>query len=455
MRHIGKRIAVAGLATALVLTGCGGGDDDGAASTSTTSDTTTGEAAATEDGGGDTTAEPTEAAAPAEPVTLAMNLFGDFGYDPLIEQYEAEHPNVTIETTIAEFNAHHDALTQSLAAGAGAPDIVAIEVAFMAAFLARSDNFLNLYDHGAADLEGDYLDWKWQQAETLDGDTLIGLPTDVGGMAMAYRLDLFEEAGLPTDREEVAELWPTWEDFLDVGQQYTDATGRAFVDEGSQLYNAIINQADQKYYEDQDTLVYDSNPAVQDAWDTTVEAIDAGIVANIEPFAEGWNAAMSNGDFAVLTAPAWMMGYIQGQAPDTEGNWDIASLPEGGGNWGGSHLAITAQTEHPQEAYDFLSWLLAPEQQLFVFENTGNFPSTPALYDDPAIQEFSNPFFNDAPVGPIYAANAEAVTPIYEGPEEGAIRLAFENGLDRVEDGTEDGATAWDTTLAEISRDIG
>lgn len=112
-------------------------------------------------------------------------------------------------------------------------------------------------------------------------------------------------------------------------------------------------------------------------------SVEAGLVANIEPFAEGWNAAMSNGDFAVLTAPAWMTAYIQNQVPDTEGNW-VAALPEGGGNWGGSHLTIPASSEHQQEAYDFISWLLAPEQQLTVFEENGNFPSTPALYGDAA-----------------------------------------------------------------------
>ena len=37
---------------------------------------------------------------------------------------------------------------------------------------------------------------------------------------------------------------------------------------------------------------------------------------------------MANGDFAVLGCPAWMMNYIQGQAPDTAGNWNITSIPE-------------------------------------------------------------------------------------------------------------------------------
>lgn len=325
----------------------------------------------------------------------------------------------------------------------------------MSAFKARPENFVNLYDLGAKDIEDLYLDWKWKQAETGDGQAVIGLPTDVGGMAMAYRADLFEQAGLPSDRDEVAELWPTWEDFISVGEQYTQATGEGFIDEGSQLFNAIVNQADKKYYENDDTLIYDTNPQVRRAWDLTVQAIEAGIVANIEPFAEGWNAAMTNGDFAVLTAPAWMMGYIQGQAPTTSGNWDIAAMPEGGGNWGGSHLAIPAQSAHAEAAYAFISWLLAPDQQLTVFKNTGNFPSVPSLYDDPAIQEFSNEFFSDAPVGRIYAENAKQVTPIYEGPDEGAIRLAIENGLDRVEDGTQSPDEAWQSSITELKQDVG
>ncbi|MGH2736378.1 MAG: ABC transporter substrate-binding protein [Actinomycetota bacterium] len=389
------------------------------------------------------------------PVELDMWLFGDFGYEPLIEQYQQDHPNVTITQKIAEFNEHHDALTTALASGSGAPDIAAVEVGFISRFKATPEQFHNLLDLGAADVEDQYLDWKWQQAMTGDGSSLIGLPTDVGGMAMAYRWDLFKKAGLPTERDEVAELWATWDDFLRVGAEFTDKTGVPFIDESSQLYAAVVGQADKKYYETDDTLIYGENPEVQEAFNIAARAVESGIVANIEPFAAEWNKGMNNGDFAVLTAPAWMMGYIQGQAPDTEGMWDIAALPEGGGNWGGSHLTVPAQTENAQEAYDFISWLLAPEQQLQVFEQNGNFPSTPDVYESPEIQNFANPFFHDAPVGPIYAQNALEITPVYEGPEETAIRLEFENALDRIEDGKETPAEAWSSALEAISLEVG
>lgn len=435
------------VAVALVATACNG--QAGVTTTTGGADTS-----------GVTTTQAPEGAGdpePTEQVTLTMWLFGDFGYDPLIEEYQGMHPNIRVETQIADFAAHHDALTTTLAAGSGAPDITAIEVGFIGAFKSQPQQFHNLLDFGAADIADRYLDWKWKQATTLDGSATIGLPTDVGGMAVCYRRDLFEQAGLPSDREEVSSLWgDSWADYVATGAQYTQATGRAFIDNANNLlYQAVLNQSPDTYYDAQGNLIYETSPQVKKAWEVGVQAIEAGIDAQITAFSAEWNAGMNNGDFAVLTCPAWMMGYIQGQAPDTAGNWDIADLPEGGGNWGGSFLAIPAQSQHAQEAYEFTSWLLAPEQQLKVFKGTGNFPSTPDLYEDPAIQEFTNDFFNGAPVGRIYAENALEVVAQNLGPDYETIDTEFENGLARVANGDETPEQAWETTIQNVKALIG
>ena len=75
-----------------------------------------------------------------------------------------------------------------------------------------------------------------------------------------------------------------------------------------------------------------------------------------------------------------MMGYIQGQAPKTRGKWDIAAVPGGGGNWGGSFLTVPKQCKHAQEAYDLIKFLTSPASEAYVFKQTGNLPSQPALY---------------------------------------------------------------------------
>ena len=101
-----------------------------------------------------------------------------------------------------------------MTAGSGAGDVVALEEGIISQFVAKPDKFVNLLDKGADSLKPDYLDWKWNQALTADGKTLIGLGTDIGAQGMCYRKDLFQKAGLPTDREQVGALWPTWDAYL-------------------------------------------------------------------------------------------------------------------------------------------------------------------------------------------------------------------------------------------------
>jgi cellobiose transport system substrate-binding protein len=145
-----------------------------------------------------------------------------------------------------------------------------------------------------------------------------------------------------------------------------------------------------------------------------------------------------------------MIGYIQGQAPDTAGKWGITSIPEVGANWGGTQLTIPAGSDRPQEAYELIAWLLSPENQLEVFERHGNFPSTPELYDAPEIQAFTNDFFPGVAIGRIFAESAKAVQPIYEGPQQRPIDREFENALIAVEDGTVAADDAWQYALDQV-----
>lgn len=385
-------------------------------------------------------------------ITLSVGLFGDFGFGPLYEEYSKLHPEIQFEERIAEFADHHTNLTTHLATGSGTADIEAVEVGYISQYTAQPDRFHNLLDLGAADLEDQWLDWKWQQALAADGESLIGLGTDVGGMAMCYRRDLFEAAGLPVERDEVSALWAeSWDAYVETGRQYSAATGGDYFFESSgNMFRAMVEQADEGVYDREDNLVVESNPAIGEAWDLTVEAIEAGMSNRLQAWTPEWNAGFSEGTFATIICPAWMTSYIETNAPDAAGMWDIATVPGGAGNMGGSHLVLPEQGEYPEEAYAFIEWLTAPEQQLKVFESTGNFPSTPELYDDEALTGMSKAYFNDAPVGQIFTAAAQAVEPQYQGPLQGDVLATIGQGLGRIEDGSQSPADAWSQVLSDL-----
>lgn len=384
---------------------------------------------------------------------LTIWLWPNMGIEKQIEQY-AEENDIEIDIQTAEFADVHSNLTTALAAGSGAPDISAVEVKGIDKMKANPEHFHNLLDLGAEEAKDDYLDWKWQQALTADGNYLLGLPTDIGPQAMAYRLDIFEEAGLPTDREEVAKLVQTWDDYIKIGEQIKAKTGKALIDSPNGAYSVMEGQGDAKYYDKDGNVIVQDNPQIKKAYDFASLIIEKDLSSGFEQWSSEWGTGMNNGDYATILAPAWMMTSMKATAPDASGKWDMTLLPEGSGNWGGSFLTIPKQSKNAEEAYNLIKWLLSPEQQLVTFKESGNFPSTPGIYDSEEIQSFTSEYFNNAPVGKIYAEAAQQVKPIIEGPESIQIETIIADAITRVKDGQDTPDASWDKAMKQLEREL-
>ncbi|MBQ1072243.1 extracellular solute-binding protein [Micromonospora sp. C31] len=384
-------------------------------------------------------------------ITLTVDVFSQFGYEELYKEYMDSHPNVKIveRGTGTNLDDYSPKLTQWLAAGKGAGDVVAIEEGLMVEYKANPDNFVNLLDHGGAELQGNFLEWKWEGGKTKDGK-LIGLGTDVGGMAMCYRKDLFAKAGLPTDREAVSKLWPTWQEYVKVGEQFkAKNTGASFLDAATNIFNTIVlqtagNAQGYHYYDTDDNLVVDSNPAVRQAWDTTMDIIDSGLSGKYGSWSEEWVSAFKQAKFATIACPAWMTGVIEGNAgAEAKGKWDIARVPGNGGNWGGSWLAVPTQSKHRAEAIELAKFLTSAKGQIGAFKAKGPLPSSPQALADPAIVDAKNAYFSDAPVGQIFGEGAKTLKPVYMGPKNQAVRTEVENAVRTVELGQRKPDQGW------------
>jgi cellobiose transport system substrate-binding protein len=392
----------------------------------------------------------------ANNITLTIDVFGDFGYHNLYKQYEATHPGITIKEDTEGYAPHHTALAQHLATGAGADDIEAIEVGYIAQFAAQPQNFVDLRQYGAAARKSLYPAWKWNQAVASNG-AVIGLGTDVGSLGICYRTDLFKQAGLPTDPATLSALWKTWPDFLTVGNRFQSGapSGVKFIDSGSNLYNAIIGQANPAYYDTKGNVIAATNPKVKSAWDLTMQAISSGQDLGLAAFSNDWNTGFKKGTFATVTCPAWMMGYIQGQAPATKGKWNIAAVPGGGGSWGGSFLTVTKQSQHPAEAADLVKFLTSAASELYVFKHTGNLSSEVPVLKSAPVQTFRNPFFSNAPVGKIFANSALQLGPQVLGPHQGDFQTAAMNAIQRVEQHKQSADASWKQFLKDVSNAAG
>ncbi|ACX63209.1 extracellular solute-binding protein [Paenibacillus sp. FSL H8-0457] len=424
------------------LAACGGGGGNGSSTAESPGGGSSNE-------GTDNTKEGTES---TEKIELSFWSLGTTNYEDLAKEYTKEHPNITFKfQNTSDQTAHHNNLTTALSAGSGAPDIFQLEIAFMERFINNQDKFYNLYDLGAKDLEGNYLEWKWKQATSVDGTFQLGLPTDIGPTVVYYRTDLAEQAGLPTDPDGFSAAIDSWDKFASVAKDFTSKTGKPFADLTDLVYNGVRDQSpDQIYFNKEDgSFIGDTNPQVRKAYDFTVKGIQEGWIGNWILWSPEWQKAINDGDFGVMLGPAWIAGTIR-NAKDTSGKWQIAQLPEGAGNWGGSFLTLPKEGKHSKEAYEFISWVLNKENQLKSFKDSGLFPSIPAVYSEPSFTEEKDEFFGGQVISEAYAKSAERIKPVYYGPLHDQTDTIIKNALKNVLEKKADPQKEWESAMKQI-----
>jgi cellobiose transport system substrate-binding protein len=404
------------LTLATTAAACGGGDDDG-----TTADGVT---------------------------TITVATFNEFGYEGLIDEWNAANDDIKIEQVkVGTWDDAKANLYTKLAAGSGLSDIEAIEGDAMPAILAEEGAFEDLTDD---ELDGRWLPWVEEKTLNADGQ-MIGYATDIGPEGICYRADLFKKAGLPTDREEVAGLMGTWDDYFALGEEFLKKVpDTAWYDSSGGLAQAMLNQVANPFETDDNTVEVE-NDELKSVWADVTGNIEKGLSTKLPQWSDDWTASFQNDGFATMACPGWMLGVVEGNAEGVKG-WDIANVfPGGGGNWGGSFLTVPSQGENVEEAKEVAAWLTAPEQQVKAFAAKGTFPSQVEALESDKVTSATNAFFNDAPTGQILAERAQAVTvQPYKGPKYSDILQAFQAAVLRVDDGSQDAAESWDQFVTDV-----
>ncbi|MFF8945348.1 extracellular solute-binding protein [Streptomyces sp. NPDC014864] len=391
--------------------------------------------------------------------TITLGLFGTMGFKEagLYTEYEKLHPNIKIQENVTERNEnYYPALVNHLTTNSGLMDVQAVEVGNIAEVVNTQAAKLEDLSKVSGVNKSNWLDWKWQQATTKDGQT-IGLGTDIGPMAICYRKDLFQKAGLPSDREAVGKLWAgDWSKLVGVGERYKKKApgGTVFMDSPGGLLSAILSSEETKFYDSSGKVVYKTNPAVKADFDLAAKAAQEGLVQPQTQFQPAWDQTIANSKFAAISCPPWMLGYLKAKSgKDAVGKWDVAAAPKAG-NWGGSFLTVPKSGKHVKEAEELIAWLTAPKQQAKLFAVQGSFPSAPAVYDMPAVQNAKNAMTGDSPIGQIFAEAAKSIPLQPIGPKDQIIGAGLgDNGVILVTKGKSP-QDAWKTATKTIDNNL-
>ncbi|MDE2819505.1 MAG: sugar ABC transporter substrate-binding protein [Chloroflexota bacterium] len=302
----------------------------------------------------------------------------------VVEAFEAEHPDIKIDVTIMAESAYGDLMNTALGAGEGAPDIAYFwETPWL-------PHTLDITAHLEADPDlsrDDYFEEYFNNWAVWDGK-VVGLPFTVGANFVMYNKDVFDDAGVDYPTAD----WTPW-DYIEIAKALTDPDKRRWGgDRPRGPFRAIWrNIGATKPYSDDSATVdgYINGPDSVAAYTWLWDLVDSGATptpADIEVLGtEGTGpvdlfiagrlgmATLNNGHMITAANAGVNFGVVpEPHVPENERFVHAWAL----------RASIWAGTEHPDEAYEFLSFWAGPEGQRINMEIGALMPSLPAVLAD-------------------------------------------------------------------------
>ncbi|MDR0599295.1 MAG: extracellular solute-binding protein [Treponema sp.] len=319
---------------------------------------------------------------------------GDGGFKAALAGFNERYPHINVEFEFTETGAYHQALQTALAAGQGAPDVAMIEGAYIAQYR-DSTALLDLLPapYNAGRYQNDFVNLKWDQAYSSDRKRFIAVPWDLGPTCYFYRGDIFEEAGLPSDPEEVAKKISAWDGILDVARKVNIPNKRWLLPDAVTIYQEFFMNRD--FYDKQLNLMMD-RPGDEDCLRMLVTMRGEKLDMSVNMWAAEAYAALGTGALVSVVTGAWYGGFLKSDIdPNGAGHWRVTLLPGNlpFSNVGGSFCAVPAQSKRKEEAWAFIEYMLASRKgQNDIFSAVDYFPALKTAWEDPIYEE-SDPYF--------------------------------------------------------------
>ncbi|MBB3128536.1 multiple sugar transport system substrate-binding protein [Paenibacillus rhizosphaerae] len=362
------------LILALLVTGCGGSGSAGSSGSTANSND---ESATNNGGGGD-------AAKPGEKVTIEFwaqkfEETTDAWFKKWVAEFNKSQSDVEVKLTIVPGDAWDQKMKAAQAAGK-APDVRTINYGNVAN-AAKTGQILALNDLMDAKAFDDLYD-NMKDFVSVNGKYYAYPKLVEPSAVLFYRKDMFKEAGLDPEKAPA-----TWDELLDAAQKLTKkgVFGLSIAQTAGDLgwsswglqYNAAGHLAVTEDWSKADV----NNDEYKSLLNFYQKAYQSGVMpkqalagyTDIKPFGEG--------KIAMQICGSWAIGQLRNTYKNILDNVGVAPMASIDGDQtkptatlGGWSLAIDGKSKHPQQAADFISYLVAGDPNIMIdFFKTSQF----------------------------------------------------------------------------------
>ena len=271
-----------------------------------------------------------------------------------IEAFEKAYPNVTVNYTMigTDYDTKMQTIVDNRTEG---PDVFYADVKTVKNYI-ESDAWETLTDAPYNIDVSDSEDYTVKIASDSEGNVkALSYQATPGGFW--YKRDLAKKYLGTDDPDEISEMLSTTEGMLDVAEKLKEGSNGE-----THMFASYKDLWQFANYGMRSVAWVDGNKFQMDDYipeffDLAKTVRDNDYDAKIDTWSEAWYASCADDSVFGYAEPTWGLQYvIQTGAPDSEGNWGIASMPAAYFN-GGSYLGIYQESQNKELAAEYVKFV--------------------------------------------------------------------------------------------------
>lgn len=283
-----------------------------------------------------------------------------------IEAFEKAYPNVTVNYTMigTDYDTKMQTIVDNRTEG---PDVFYADVKTVKNYI-ESDAWETLTDDPYNIDVSDSEDYTVKIASDSEGNVkALNYQATPGGFW--YKRDLAKKYLGTDDPDEISEMLSTTEGMLDVAEKLKEGSNGE-----THMFASYKDLWQFANYGMRSVAWVDGNKFQMDDYipeffDLAKTVRDNDYDAKIDTWSEAWYASCADDSVFGYAEPTWGLQYvIQTGAPDSEGNWGIASMPAAYFN-GGSYLGIYQESQNKELAAEYVKFVCTNKDFLTQYAN--------------------------------------------------------------------------------------
>ena len=297
-----------------------------------------------------------------------------------IEAFEKAYPNVTVNYTMigTDYDTKMQTIVDNRTEG---PDVFYADVKTVKNYI-ESDAWETLTDDPYNIDVSDSEDYTVKLGSDSDGNVkALSYQATPGGFW--YKRDLAKKYLGTDDPDEISEMLSTTEGMLDVAEKLKEGSNGE-----THMFASYKDLWQFANYGMRSVAWVDGNKFQMDDYipeffDLAKTVRDNDYDAKIDTWSEAWYASCADDSVFGYAEPTWGLQYvIQTGAPDSEGNWGIASMPAAYFN-GGSYLGVYQESQNKELAAEYVKFVCTNKDFLTQYANDkGDYTSLKSVNKD-------------------------------------------------------------------------